>query len=236
MDDLLIKYILEEVTPEENDQVQQWLAANATNRTHFEKLQAAWQLAAQPNQQLASDTPQALQRLKQTLHTRETATIKRIWPRVWRAAAAAVGIAGVALGAYVWMKPTTPVKELPPVVQPDTVQQKSVRLDTMPIVQPVPALPADTLPFVKPHKKTRPLRTTHVQRVHPKKKQPEPVMPVERVQPKKKTVQQPTQPTDPRPVKKKHRVTTKRVQPVKKHKSATAPTAPQAPAKEPPIS
>jgi hypothetical protein len=226
MDDLLIKYILEETTPEETGQAQQWLAANAANRAHFERLQAVWQLATQPNLQRATDTPQALQRLKQTLKARETVPrtrdIKRTWRRVWTAAAAAVGIAGMALGAYVWMKPKTTVKELPPFVQPDTVLQKPVRVDTLPTeppvpaVQPVPALPADTIPFVKPHKKKHPAPVTPVQPVHRKKKAP----------------QQPTQPTDTIRVKKKHPVPVKAAHPVKKHKSASKPIAPHAPVKE----
>jgi hypothetical protein len=219
MDDLLIKYLLEEATPEESNQVQQWLAANATNRAHFEKLQAAWQLTAQPNLQPATNTPQALQRLKQTLQAREVAPLKRIWPRVWTAAAAVVGIAAVALGAYVWMKTKSTVKELPPVVQPDTVLQKPVRIDTAPAAPPAQALPIDTLPFVKPHKKKRPTRVTPVQHVHPKKKRAEPVTPVPSVRPKKK---------HPEPVQSVH--------PVKKHKKATRPASPPAPVKEPPIS
>ena len=224
MDDLLIKYILEEATPEESTQVQQWLAADTANRARFENLRSVWQLAAQPNSQRATHTPQALQRLKQTLQERETASIKRIWPRVWAAAAAVVGIAGVALGAYVWMKPKATVKEQPPVVQPDTVLQQRMRIDTAPTmpppptVQPVPALPADTLPFVQPHKKKRSV----------------PVKPVQRIHPKKKTAQQPTQPVNAEPAKKKHPSPVKSVHPVKKHKSK--PTAPEAPVKEPPIS
>lgn len=193
MDDLLIKYILEETTPEESHQVQQWLA-DAANRAHFERLQAVWQLASQPNLQPATDTPQALQRLKQTLKARESAPrergIKRIWPRVWTAAAAAVGIAGVALGVYVWMKPKTTVNAQPSVVQPDTVLQKPLRVDTVPAVQPVPALQTDTITFVKPHKKKRPRQVAPVQPVHRKKK----------------FAQQPRQPMDTTHVKKKHPV------------------------------
>lgn len=206
MDDLLIKYILEEATPEESDQVQQWLAADAANRAHFENLQAVWQLASQPNQQLATDTPQALQRLKQTLKARETAQrvrgIKRIWPRVWTSAAAVVGIAGVALGAYFWMKPKTTIKEQPPVVQPDTVLQKPMRVDTASPVPalPVPALHTDTIPFVKPYKKKRPVPVTPVQPVHPKKR----------------AAQQPTQRMDTTPVKRKHHAPPQSVYPVRK--------------------
>ena len=202
MDDLLIKYILEEVSPEESNQVQQWLAADAANQARFEKLQTAWQLASQSNRPLVTDASPALQRLKQTLHARETRSVKRIWPRIW-AAATVVGITGVALGAYVFMKPKTTIKELPPVVQPNTVQQKSVQKDTVPAVQPVPALPVDTMPVVKPHKKKRPLPVRPVQSVHPKKKVAS--LPVQPLDPKpvKKKRPEPIHPANPRPVKKK---------------------------------
>jgi hypothetical protein len=220
MDDLLIKYIMEEATPEESKQVRQWIADDAANRVRFENLQTVWQLAAQPNLQPAADTPQALQRLKQTLKAKESVPIKRIWPRVWTAAAVVVGVITIALGAYVLMKPKNTVKENPPVVQPDTVQQKPIPADTAPTVQPVPALHTDTLPIVKPRKKTRPAR----------------VAPVERVPPKKKVEKRPTQLTDTTTVKRKHPTPPKPVNPVRKHKSVTSPAAPQAPVKEPPFS
>jgi hypothetical protein len=241
MDDLLIKYIMEEATPEESNQVQQWLAADAANRARFENLQAIWQLAAQPNLQRATDTPQALQRLKQTLQERETASIKRMWPRAWTAAAAVVGMAGVALGAYVMMKPKATVKEQPPIVQPDTVLQQRVTMDTAltmpppPTVQPVPALPADTLPVVKPHKKKRPVRVTPEQHVRPKKKRPEPTTSVQPVHHKKKRLE-PVTPLQSVSPKKKRPEPVHPVRPVKKHKSAPRPASPPAPVKEPPIS
>jgi hypothetical protein len=223
MDDLLIKYILEEATPAESDQVQQWLAADAANRSHFEKLQAVWQLAAQHNLQPATNTQQALHRLKQTLQARETAPrargIKRIRPHVWIAAATVAGIVGVALGAYVWIKPKAPVKEQRPIVQPDTLLQKPVKVDTTPTVQSVPALHTDTIPSGKPHKK----------------KLPKPVTPVQPAR-KKKTAEQPMHPTDTTHVKKKHPQPVQHVSPLRKHKSAGTSTAPQALAKEPPIS
>jgi hypothetical protein len=214
MDDLLIKYILEEATPEESDQVQQWLAADTANRARFEKLQAVWKLAAPPDGQPATDTPQALQRLKQIVKAKETAPVKRIWPRVWTAAAAVVGIAGVALGAYILMKPKDPVKNQPPVMHPDTLLQQPVRVDTMPTMAPV----KDTIPFVQPRKK----------------KKPAPVPPVQSVHPKKKGAKEPTQPVDTPRVKKKHPAPVQTVHPVRKHKRAP-PAKPQAPVKEPPV-
>jgi hypothetical protein len=167
MDDLLIKYILEEATPEESGQVQQWLAADEANRARFEKLQATWQLAAQPNLQFTANTPQALQRLKQTLQARQKAPVKRIWTRIGTAAAAVVGFAGVVLGAYVITKPKVPVKKTPPVVQPHMGRKKLIPVDTTTV------LPADTIPIVKPHKKKRSIPLTPVQ----------PVLPVDSIHP-----------------------------------------------------
>jgi len=177
MDDLLIKYILEEATPEESDQVQQWLAADAANQARFQKLQNVWQLAAQPDLELATNTPQALQRLKQTLQTRQTAPVKRIWTRVGTAAAAVVGVAGVVLGAYVVLKPKPPVKKIIPVVHPDTTRQKRIPIDT------VPGTPADTIPAVKPHKKKQPIPARPAQPARPKKKAIQPIQPVDPIQP-----------------------------------------------------
>lgn len=199
--------MLEEATPEENDQVQQWLAADAANQARFEKLQSVWLLAAQRNLQLATNTPQALQRLKHTLQTRQTAAVKRIWTRIGTAAAAVVGFAGVVLGAYVVLKPKAPVKKTMPVEQPDTVLQKPAMTDT------IPAVHKDTMPVVKPHKKKR----------------SQPVAPVQPVRPKKKAVQ-PVQPVNTTPVKKKHPAPMHPEHPVRKHKSAPSPE------KEPPIS
>jgi hypothetical protein len=193
MDDLLIKYILDETSPEERGQVQQWLAADAANQARFEKLQTVWQVAAQRNSQLIADTPQALQRLKHTLQTRQPVPVKRIWARIGTAAAAVVGLAGVVLGAYVVMKPKPPAKKTTPTVKPDTVQQKRLLIDTIPI-------PADTLPAVKPVKKKLRIPATPAQPVRPKKKAVEPVPAVDPIQPV------PMQSLHTEPIMKKHRL------------------------------
>jgi hypothetical protein len=68
-----------------------------------------------------------------------------------------------------------------------------------------------------------------------KKKRPEPVQPVQSVHPKKKVAHQPTHPTDTTQIKKKYRLPTQRVSPVRKHKTPPVPKTSQ-PVKEPPIS
>jgi hypothetical protein len=191
MDDLLIKYIMEETSPEESAQVRQWLAADAANRTHFKKLQDVWLLASQTGLPIAADTPQSLQRLKQTLKVRDTVRVKRIWPRV-AVAASVVGIVALAFGAYVLIKPKHPGKEQAPVVYPDTAQHKPVLSDTVPKVQPVPVLPADTLPVKKQYKKKRPVQPKAQPAIPAKKKQ---AVPVKRTQPVKKHKTAPTRTT-----------------------------------------
>ena len=42
MDELLIKYLLEEATPEEAARVERWLAADAANRARYEQFKAVW--------------------------------------------------------------------------------------------------------------------------------------------------------------------------------------------------
>ena len=187
MDDLLIKYMLDETTPQERAQVQQWLAADAGNQVQFEKLQRVWQVAAQPNSQLNTNTPQALQRLKQTLQTKQPVPVKRIWARIGTAAAVVVGLAGVVLGAYVVMKPKVPAKKTTPVVKPDTVRQMRLPVDTLPV---------DTIPAVKPHKKKLTVPAAPAQPVRPQKKAIQPVHPVDTLPVKKKQAM-PVQPSLP---------------------------------------
>jgi hypothetical protein len=224
MDDLMIKYILEEATPEESDQVQRWLAADAANQARFEKLQTVWQLAAQPSLQLTTHTPQALERLKQTLHTKQTAPVNRIWTRVGTAAATVVGFAGVVLGAYVIIKPKAPAKKTTPVVQPDTVFQKPALADT------TPAVYTDTIPVIKPHKKKQPVPVMPVQPARPKKKAVQPIPSVDTIHTvpvqsmhtvpaMKRKLLMPELIMDTSLIKRKHARPTQSVSPVRKYKS-----------------
>ncbi|MBO9205440.1 MULTISPECIES: anti-sigma factor family protein [Niastella] len=208
MDDLLIKYILEEASPEEREAVEQWLAKDNANRAHFEKLQTVWQMAAEPQFPSGTRTADALQRLKQTIQSRQTIPVKHMWTRVGTAAAVVVGIVGVVLGAYVVViKPKPPVKKTPPVVLPDTMRTVVLPIDT------VPTGVTDTVPVITPRKK----------------KKAAPAAPALPARPKKKAVQ-PVPAVDTMPVKKKSRVQPpQQVNPVRKKKVAPA-------AKEPPIS
>jgi ferric-dicitrate binding protein FerR (iron transport regulator) len=108
MDELLIKYLLGETTPDESARVGQWISANAANRERYEQFRAAWEISERHPLPAVPDAQQALQRLKQKLHAGKTtpvnnnhngqtvATTRRPLRR-WRAAAvfAAVVCAGI---------------------------------------------------------------------------------------------------------------------------------------------
>jgi transmembrane sensor len=71
MDELLIKYLLGETTPDETARVGQWLSANAANQARYEQFKAAWEISERNPVPVVPDAQQALQRLKLQLHARQ---------------------------------------------------------------------------------------------------------------------------------------------------------------------
>jgi transmembrane sensor len=65
MDDLLIKYVLGEATPDEIARVGQWLAAGAGNRARYEQFKTIWSISRQTAAPAPQDTGAALQRFRQ---------------------------------------------------------------------------------------------------------------------------------------------------------------------------
>lgn len=69
-DDLLVKYLLQEVTPEERLHVEQWIAADKANETQFQQFLLIWDQSKKLEQESTVDTDAAWQRFKQkTAHT-----------------------------------------------------------------------------------------------------------------------------------------------------------------------
>ena len=131
MDDLLIKYLLGETTPEENTRVGEWLLASETNRRRLEQFRAIWTISG--GRQGVHDMPdkhKAWQRTRQkmlveTPHGTEIGngvrakTNNGVWKgeatlsrpdryRVWKAAAILTGIIGLGVMAYVLTRPPSP--------------------------------------------------------------------------------------------------------------------------------
>lgn len=117
MDDLLIKYLLGETTPEEEARVVQWLQADEANRVRLEQFRAVWGLGRRlaAEEAAAGDTVGAWSALRQKLadgSTRESdrvaaglpgrAPVRRM-PVRW-VAAAIVGMLAVGAGGYALLK------------------------------------------------------------------------------------------------------------------------------------
>jgi transmembrane sensor len=93
MDDLLIKYLLGEATPEEAAQVGRWLEADEANRLRLEQFRAVWGLGRRMAQEEAAavDHGEAWRALKQT-------PVRRM-PVRW-VAAALIGVLLLGAGGY----------------------------------------------------------------------------------------------------------------------------------------
>jgi transmembrane sensor len=65
MDDLLIKYVLGEATPEERVLVDQWLAADGGNRAQYEQFRMLWSISRQTAAPVTRNSGAALQRFRQ---------------------------------------------------------------------------------------------------------------------------------------------------------------------------
>ena len=113
MDDLLIKYLFGETTPDETVRVLQWLSEDAGNRERYEQLKTVWEISGRNDSSPAPDTQQALQRLKRRVqgagagggagadaNTGAGAKVSYRFLRTWGAAAVFAGIVCIGGGAY----------------------------------------------------------------------------------------------------------------------------------------
>lgn len=91
MDDLLVKHLLRETTPEETRAVEEWLAAAPDNRHYYEQLQLIWEkslhLTPSTLMETENDTEHAWQTLRNRLH--KPARPKPVIPLPWAVAIAA---------------------------------------------------------------------------------------------------------------------------------------------------
>jgi ferric-dicitrate binding protein FerR (iron transport regulator) len=127
MDDLLIKYVLGETTPEEAAQVGRWLEADAANRRRYEQYKTLWaigrQTAAQASAELGSaDNQLAWRRLKSTPARENTRQVRRFgWLRL---AAVATGTLLLGAGGYLLFKPHRRIAVSGPLIE--TVKRSGV--------------------------------------------------------------------------------------------------------------
>lgn len=99
-DDLLVKYLLGECTPEEQDAIRQWTDANADNRKYYEQLKLIWNLSKGLAASKQADENKAWRRFQQRIHQPEqpSLSIKRFkWLRIAAMVLIIAGACGLAL-------------------------------------------------------------------------------------------------------------------------------------------
>lgn len=113
-DDLLVKYLLGEASPEEQAQVEAWLAESEANGAYYTQLQQVWERSQVLAYTGEVDEEAAWQRFRTRIHNpQEQAVVRPLrstgW---WRIAALFIVILGVAFFAYTWLTREAPVQEL----------------------------------------------------------------------------------------------------------------------------
>jgi ferric-dicitrate binding protein FerR (iron transport regulator) len=156
MDDLLIKYLMGEATPDEIVRVWQWLSEDAGHREQYEQLKAVWEISGRNVPPAVPNAQQALQRLKRRLQTPEAAPAninpnghpvalpasslsKPLYRRLlsWRAAAVVAGIICIGAVAYRFLN-----------------RPAGIRIVKSPTAAPVPTIGPKVEPPVATHLQT----------------------------------------------------------------------------------
>lgn len=124
-DDLLVKYLLGEATPEEQEQVQQWIAASEENKKYYGHFKNILESSKRMAAVSTVNEEAAWQRFQKRIHNPEQkAVILKPLFMWWRVAAIIIVIAGAGLLTYnVFQKP-----------MPDVVVQATAYIiaDTLP--------------------------------------------------------------------------------------------------------
>src|SRR5690349_21793500 len=68
-EDLIIKFILEETSPEENRVMEEWLLANPDNRRYFEQFLSVWKESKELALKSSSDETAAWNRFRSRIHS-----------------------------------------------------------------------------------------------------------------------------------------------------------------------
>lgn len=125
IDDLLVKHLLGETSPEEQQQVEEWLAGSPDHVLYFSQLRQVWESSRQLASESLADEEQAWQRFRQRIRPVEKK--KPLIRLQWLRAAAALALL-MALGWAVtqWIGGTEKVQEM----AVSTVND--VRIDSLP--------------------------------------------------------------------------------------------------------
>lgn len=124
LEDLLVKYLLQEASPEERRTVDEWLAADPANQRHYDQLLLIWEnsLRLTPRgglPDIEGEEEQVWQVLKEKL--RKPAHRTPVRTLRWTAAAAA---AAAVLFFFFWWRPN-------PTAWQQIVSRDAIRIDTL---------------------------------------------------------------------------------------------------------
>ncbi len=126
MDEILVKYILDEATKEERKVVEDWMAEKGENRAYFEELCLIWEESKKIASQSTIDENAAWERFRERIKPADAMVLNKTNGRRMNVLKAAAGIAILLLGSwmvsYLWNSPATIT----------LASGNSVRVDTLP--------------------------------------------------------------------------------------------------------
>jgi transmembrane sensor len=122
LEDLLVKYLLQEASPEERQRVDEWLTADPANQQHYDQLRLIWEKSLRLTPRgglpdIEGEEETAWQTLKEKLHQPARQTPVRTIR--WTAVAAAAAIA-----VLFWWRST-------PTLHPEIASNDAIRTDTL---------------------------------------------------------------------------------------------------------
>ena len=79
-DDLLVKYLLDEASPEEKTEVETWIAASTEHRKYFEELKTVWNNSKKLAASYEVDVDVSWDKFRNRIHQPKTITIRRTIP------------------------------------------------------------------------------------------------------------------------------------------------------------
>jgi transmembrane sensor len=141
MDDLLIKYLLAEASPDERVRVEQWLDADAANQARFEQFKAVWGISRRTaTTPVPQDVQPALKELRQRLNRSTTGAITgaRATASLWRIAAVFAGALLLGAGGYLMIsKPIPRAATAPVAIAPPPARAEEITFPAVPQPQTV---------------------------------------------------------------------------------------------------
>jgi len=113
--ELLARYLAEECTESEKQQVEEWLRADRRNQQEFDRLRQVWEQSAEDYSQALPDSSALWRRLQTSIGQEQQPFVAvhkpdgagRTLQWAWRIAASVLLVVGLALSVYYWQQPDT---------------------------------------------------------------------------------------------------------------------------------